>query len=245
MIENWKRGIVLTAFAFTASFGFAQWNDMAVRNGDSVWASSSLVETLGNRQVEYGPQALFDENLSTPWVEGVGGPGIGESVLILLQRPVEEIRLNNGFASSANLFLKNNRIKSVDIAVVAGLTAPGMVSETDYYLYKTIETTVAEGVPVRDIRDEQVLPFQLTTDDQYDLYLDAVMLFQEDEPFLFSMIAKDLGVDPENTGIVHYAREVMEFYGFFGIKLTINEVYPGSMYDDTCLSEVSFEFGDF
>lgn len=59
------------------------------------------------------------------------------------------------------------------------------------------------------------------------------------------MIAKDLGVDPENTGIVQYAREVMEIFGFFEIKLTITDVYPGSVYDDICLSEVSFELGDF
>lgn len=55
--------------------------------------------------VKYGPEALFDEDLST----------VGENVLILLQRP----------------------------------TAPGMVSETDYHLYKTIEKTVSKGFPLR------------------------------------------------------------------------------------------------
>lgn len=245
MTENWRRGLLAAVLAFTASVGFAQWNDISILDSESVWATSSLVETLGGRQVEYGPESLFDGNLSTLWVEGVEGPGIGESVLILLQRPVQEIRLNNGFASNPSLYLKNNRIKSVTITLYAGLTAPGMVSENDYYLYKTLATRVAHNIPVADTRDEQVLNFSISIEDQYKLYLDAITRFQEDEPFLFSMICDELGVDEENTGIVHYAREVMEFFGFFGLRLTIDDVYPGSAYNDTCLSEISFEFGDF
>jgi hypothetical protein len=245
MTENWKRCVLLTALAFTASLVFAQWKDISILENESVWATSSLVETLGNRQVEYGPEALFDGDLSTSWVEGVDGPGVGESVLILLQRPVEEIRLINGFASSPDLYLKNNRIKSVTITLYAGLTAPGMVSENDYYLYKTIETVVADNIPIADTREEQKLYFPLTIDDQYELYLDAITLFQEDEPFLFSMICDELGVDEENTGIVKYNREVMEYFGFFGLRLTINDVYPGSMYDDSCISEIAFELGEF
>jgi len=232
-------------FILGAAAAWGQWLEIPIQPGESVWASSSLVEQWGGRRIVYGPENLFDGDIATSWSEGAEGPGVGEDLLVLTQRPIEELRLVNGYASDAGLFLDNNRVKSLDVSIVAGLTAPGMVSETDWQLYFTRETVIAEGVLLDDAAEEQVLSIEWDDDDQYNLFYDAVEAFQADEGFLFSMICKDLGVDPENTGLVHYARDVMEFYGFYAVRLRIAEVYPGRKYDDTCLTELAFELGEF
>ena len=50
--------------------------------GESVRATSSLTETLGGKSISYGPENLFDQDISASWVEGADGPGLDESVLI-------------------------------------------------------------------------------------------------------------------------------------------------------------------
>ena len=230
---------------FAVQGAFAQLADFPAKDGESLWASSSLEEVLGGRYVVYGPEALFDGDISSPWVEGADGSGVGENVLILTQRPVEAIRIVNGFASSPNLFSANNRVKTLKASLVAGLTAPGMVSENDYVLYKVKETEFPDRFLLADAPGEQVFRMPLSEEEQYALFLGAVEEFRGEEPFLFSMICRDLGVDEENTGLAHYAAEVVEFYGFFAVRLTIEAVYPGRLYDDTCIAEIGTDLGRF
>lgn len=242
-----KTRIALWAILFVgvSAVSEAQMTDLPVAESTSLWASSILVENLRGRRVEYGPDALFDGDLSTCWAEAAEGPGLGENVLILCQRPVTEIRIHNGFASSSYLYRANNRPRNLRISIVAGLTAPGMVTEGDTRLYKVIETTVDTSLHVRDTREEQRFDFPISAEAQYRLMRDAIAEFREAEDFLFGMICRELEIDPEKIDIDEEARLIIAAYGFYAVRLTIESVYAGGRYDDTCLSEVSLEFTTF
>jgi hypothetical protein len=63
----------------------------------------------------YHPAYLFDGRLDFGWVEGVDGPGIGESVTITFDQPVtvNAVELWNGYQRSKDHFQKNARAKRI------------------------------------------------------------------------------------------------------------------------------------
>lgn len=67
----------------------------------------------------FNPYAARDNNAETAWAEGVPGDGIGERLIIEFDQEttITSVSLINGFAKIhdkyGNLYLKNNRIKSV------------------------------------------------------------------------------------------------------------------------------------
>lgn len=217
----------------------AQWHDFAAGPGESVWATSSLTEILGEKEVTYGPGALFDGDFSTPWVEGVEGSGIGESVTILLKEPVSEMVLVNGFAASQRLFLLNNRVKSLKLSLLAGFTAPGMVSERDYQLYLVQERPLGAW-ELEDHQNPQRHLFSWDSPGQGEFFDQVLRAFQEDQEFLFRMIREELGDLYQEENSPGTIRLIQELYGFLALRMTIEEVYPGSRYDDTCLGELIF-----
>jgi len=93
--------------------------DMFISNG-RITASSYLVE--GNRM--YFPEDIGKILLGTPWVEGVEGNGIGESITIdwskewLSERSVQTLIIFNGYISYSKpyLYTKNSRVKTVKIS---------------------------------------------------------------------------------------------------------------------------------
>ena len=146
------------------------WQELSIKQTDSVWASSSLKEILNGKEITYGPEALFDGNSASPWVEGVSGGGTGENILILTRKMVNSLVLTNGFASSPRLFTRNNRIKNMRVAFVAGLTAPGLVSEMDYYLYFTREKLMPDSFLLEDMPEPQIISLAFSEGVQSDFY---------------------------------------------------------------------------
>ncbi|MDP1829358.1 MAG: hypothetical protein Q8L48_39195 [Archangium sp.] len=67
----------------------------------------------------YHPGYLFDGRLDFGWVEGVKGPGLGESMALTFAAPVTvtAIELWNGYQRSDDHFKKNARAKKISIAV--------------------------------------------------------------------------------------------------------------------------------
>ena len=241
------------AFAFLFIFVFlsagtaldTNWTELEIQEGESVWASSAFRETLKGKEIIYGPENLFDGNPATPWVEADEGAGIGESVLILTGKIAKSIEIFNGFASRERLFLRNNRIRGVKVSFVAGLTAPGLVTELDYHLYFVKEKEVSETVYLKDSRQNQTISLGQWESVQDEFYQDVILQFSRDYPDFYSMILQDLGIPPEEGDGWMYSKLIMDFYGFFGIRLTIDSVYPGSHYNDTCLAELKFQLEEF
>ena len=223
----------------------ADWQELSIKQTDSVWASSSLKEMLNGKEITYGPEALFDGNTASPWVEGASGGGTGESILVLTRKMVNSLVLTNGFASSPRLFTRNNRIKNMKVAFVAGLTAPGLVSEMDYYLYFTREKLMPDSFLLEDLPEPQNISLAFSEGVQNDFYRGVIREFAADFPDFYVMILRDLGIPPEESESLMYQKLIMEMYGFFAIRISIGEIYKGSHYDDTCLAELSLELEEF
>ena len=241
------------AFAFLFIFVFlsagtaldTNWTELEIQEGESVWASSAFRETLKGKEITYGPENLFDGNPATPWIEADEGAGIGESVLILTGKIAKSIEIFNGFASSERLFLRNNRIKGVKVSFVAGLTAPGLATELDYHLYFVKEKELSETVYLKDSRQDQMISLGQWESVQDEFYQDVILQFSRDYPDFYNIILQDLGIPPKKGDGWMYRKLIMDMYGFFGIRLTIDSVYPGSHYNDTCLSELQFQLEEF
>jgi hypothetical protein len=82
----------------------------------SAQASSTLVEE-GKPADALSADKAVDGDISTAWVEGVEGPGIGESLTINLGRECELYRLSliPGFTKSQEVYWGNNRVKKVRV----------------------------------------------------------------------------------------------------------------------------------
>lgn len=116
---------------------------------------------------------IFDNNISTAWVEGKPGDGIGEWIKIGFEPDFElnQINIVNGYAKSKTIYEANNRLKKVKITFPDG--------KSEEYLLKD------------NVLDYQVLKLS----------------------------------KPVTTN---------------SIKITIMEIYKGTKYNDTCISEIKF-----
>ena len=237
---------LIILFAAAAAFCLpGEWQELNIGPGESVWADSSLKETLKGKELIYGPEALFDEDRTTPWVEGAEGDGAGEGVTILTQRKVTGISIVNGFAQSERLFLRNNRLKDFSISFIAGLTAPGLVSENDYQLYFVRERNYPAVFQVDDNMTRQYVSLYETEELQSRLFRETLSLFAQDYPDLYAMILDDLGISATDEISYFESILIMEVYGFFAARVTIDSVYSGTHYNDTCISEIILALEDF
>jgi hypothetical protein len=72
-----------------------------------------------------------------------------------------------------------------------------------------------------------------------------VKLFSEDYPDLFTMVLNDLGISSTNKIKDSDLDLIMEIYGFYALRITIRDVYAGTNYNDTCISEIELTLEDF
>jgi len=85
------------------------------RSGNgTLCVSSALPPAHGN---SYGARNLLDGNDNTAWVEGSGGQGAGDFVVIEFDAPrsVRGVIVQNGYAKNADIFGKNSRVKDVEL----------------------------------------------------------------------------------------------------------------------------------
>ncbi len=80
-------------------------------------AVSSTLATQGN--YSYGKENLVDENLSTAWVEGVEGYGIGEYILFENVSSHYDstlyLQINTGYVKTLKAWKNNSRVKGLNI----------------------------------------------------------------------------------------------------------------------------------
>ncbi len=222
------------------------WEEFALLLSTSVWASSELTETHGGRQVVYAAENLFDGDPSTCWAEGAGGNGTGESVAFITNKPVERIGLVNGFARDRDIFMKNNRVKSIRVSVIPAFTAPGLVTENDYHLFLGLSYHDREDIELQDTMEMQYVRFPFSEEEQRTIIRETTERFFQDHPPFASAIEGELGLgaygDLSETGREEYRDLVRAAFSMYCVRLEIADVYPGSAYDDTCLSEVEVAF---
>ena len=180
----------------------------------------------------------MDGDTSTPWVEGKAGSGIGEWIIIRARRPVESLQIVNGFARSPTLHDKNNRVKLITVSFLAGFTGPGMITESDYRIYRIQEFVAQEPIAVKDSSVPQTVPFPFTFEEQQTMFVSALKACISDPDHPLKDHLKNMGMSQEDYTTQENTRLITEKYGFIGYKITIGEVYRGSAYDDTCVSEI-------
>lgn len=77
-------------------------------------ASSTLApkQTITG-EMTYAPNQAFEDNLASAWVEGVPGPGIGDSLSLSFEQSVtiSRLELDIGFDRDQAIFFQNNRVR--------------------------------------------------------------------------------------------------------------------------------------
>lgn len=246
-----RNGFLLILLLICGSALHAQWEEFPVLPGESLWASSALSETLGSRVYHYPPENLFDGDRTTAWVEGIPGEGfpgegIGETLTVLVNRAVTGLALVNGYAKSPSLYEKNNRIRSLKLSLLIGFTAPGMISETDARLYLLKEFRSEEILSVKDIMETQSFKLSWSPEEQFDLCRTVLQEFTSENPYFLKMMLEETGLSEDTLFSDGTSLRLMtEVYGFIALRLSIDDVYRGSHYNDTCLSELSLELEEF
>jgi len=117
-----------------------EWKKMFLNDAMGVWDESSELADPGNDDDGIGKYCacwLFDNDVTTAWVEGVKGDGIGEYVLIGQKKNLpDKIHINNGYQKSESLYLKNGRPKSLGISLYVAYHLPADVTELGDSLFE-------------------------------------------------------------------------------------------------------------
>lgn len=108
-----------------------------------VYASSSLAEA----DVVHSPERIMDGNISTAWVEGAGGQGIGESVVFMLDNvyTVEGMWVAAGYQKNDRVYTINSRPEKITVSFSDGTSEEFMLEDVydfqDIRFSKPIETS--------------------------------------------------------------------------------------------------------
>ncbi len=219
-----------------------EWQQIQTHPEHPAMSSSELSELLGGRRVTYSADLAVDGDTSTCWVEGAEGPGIGEWLLVSTVGPVREIEVTNGFARSQTLFGRNNRVKLLQAQIIPAFTAPGLVTELDYVLYFGRSCSDPVTLELEDTSSPQGIRVPWTVEEQEEMIWTVLEGFFTEHEQFGRAIERELGysdtTDLSGRQLAAFLRDVQERYLRVFIRLVIHDVYPGSAYDDTCITEV-------
>ncbi|HUS86786.1 MAG TPA: hypothetical protein VMW76_06070 [Bacteroidales bacterium] len=174
----------------------------------------------------YGGQNMFDNNPATAWVEGEKGYGKGISLYVSAgEEIIESMSVRNGYQKSNDLFTKNSRVKNIRISIMAGFFIEGQVTEFES-VYHARQIGESKMIILADVNDEQNIKL----------------------PWKYSEIeeAKEIALEDFRNDFRVYLERAREMCPTcppgpdfkFILKLEIVDVYPGSAWDDTCISEL-------
>lgn len=108
-----------------------------------VYASSSLAEA----DVVHSPERIMDGNISTAWVEGADGQGIGESVVFMLDNvyTVEGMWVAAGYQKNDRVYTINSRPEKITVSFSDGTSEEFVLEDIhdfqDIRFSKPIETS--------------------------------------------------------------------------------------------------------
>ncbi len=138
------------------------------RDDFTATASSSLPDADGQ---SYQPSAVNDRDWQSAWTEGAPGDGVGEWLLLTLDKPspVHRLGIVPGYTQSAELYAANGRPAELDVSVNGGkpvrvkLPDEHLIRETYAFdlpskgeLVKTIKLTLAKVYPGSSYQDTAI-----------------------------------------------------------------------------------------
>ena len=177
---------------------------------------------------KYGPHNLLDADLATAWVEGADGDGIGESVTIEAGEILEEaIIIRNGYQKSQALFNANSRVKKLRLTLFAGFMIPGDVTEL-YAYFSVVPFGESVEVELEDKWGIQRIPMPFDIDEA------AEFKQEQHDVFIREAASRIEEIQANSEGF-----ESEPKFRYF-LRCEILEVYKGSKYEDTCISDIWF-----
>ncbi|MQY79630.1 MAG: hypothetical protein GH151_10635 [Bacteroidetes bacterium] len=208
----------------------AQWQKLFLRDAMGLNLSSSELDEVNPFEDlgKYGAHNLFDRDFSTAWVEGVEGNGIGESVYIGIGKELKDyLYVANGYQKTDVLYYYNNRVKAVRLSLFVTFMLPGDVTEIGVNLY-TLKYDDVKMILLKDTIGAQRIDFPF---DQM-----RVNRFKNQALLSFG---KDYEKEIEERSEVFVDSDNDYFAGYI-MLIEIREVYKGSKWDDTCISDIWF-----
>jgi len=177
--------------------------------------ATSALQSSANKLIgTYGVNNLFDHDFTTAWVEGIEGPGIQEAVFFCLSDSVNTLNIMNGYAKNKDLYKKNNRPRQLKLSLYIGVNPEGYVSEIAT-IYKSRIYLEEFTVNLSDTCSVQSFTIPVSWNE--------INGFKKQTLDSYTI---DFDIPPAETAVI--------------IKLEIYDVYAGSRWDDTCMSELFF-----
>lgn len=177
----------------------------------------------------YGGHKLFDDDSATAWVEGLGGHGEGEYIIAGLGKNLPlTLNIQNGYQKSEKLYKMNSRPRVLRLSVYAGIFLEGDQSEIACR-YRIKELPLEKYIELDDRMGNQ--SFDITFPGNYTNYRDS----------LVTLFKSDFAEELEQRRNMCPTCDLAPRLNFF-MKLEIKSVYPGSEWDDTCISGISFDY---
>lgn len=195
------------------------WTELSMysRNGMFVKATSELTDPNQSDHwvnEKYGAFNLFDANSQTAWIEGNVNDGIGESIFFSIPKNCQTVNIYNGYSKSQTTFNQNNRVKTIKLIIHIGINPVGYISEVSQHFFLNTYP-VNFTIELNDTDSLQSFPFPISSSELLD-FMDK---------------AKKEYLD-QYTEPIYLVTPI--------VQLEIIEVFKGSKYNDTCLSEIFF-----
>jgi len=203
----------------TPSLFAQEWEDISLRPNRYISAASSELDDGQDNEeginYKYGAGNLFDHNKATAWVEGVKGDGIGESVYVVIPNDCVTLKIFAGYGKSPAVYSSNNRVKRIKLSCYIGINPEGGITELDWLSFISQRFPGEFHIDLKDTADLQTFTFPFSVRDLYEFRQKVTDRFN-----------KDYGLT------VNQIRTILQ--------IEIEEVYKGSKWDDTCISELLF-----
>jgi hypothetical protein len=218
--------IIVCAIAWgnTGRYDLVKGEVITICDYEKAGATSTLIGNAKDPDI-YGPNNLFDGDTKTVWAEGSAGSGIGVQIVFAIPTPgysttlesgAKQINIINGFASSKDLFLANNRVKEIVLNLFVAVDIGEDENYCSRYALNIYDTKIFQ---LKDTMDKQSVKLDIDFANLKDFWRRSRDTYR-------------------SMGNSVFAGEYGRY--LFGV-LTIKSVHKGSSYDDTCISEISFE----
>ncbi|HBE72961.1 MAG TPA: hypothetical protein DDW31_02545 [candidate division Zixibacteria bacterium] len=202
-----------------------EWQELLIFGTRTATSTLKGEDWFGENIPAYSVRNMGDGDPATCWAEGVPGTGVGEKIYLVVKGKPGRLSMVNGYGKSAALYARNARVKAFRATALAAFNLPGDVSEvaTKYHIRKCGPAVKLEA---RDIQARQgiALPFDWANIEKTAGELAASF----DKDFAAQIADRSHGCEDR-------------FYRATILELEIAEVYGGTKYEDTCLSEIDLE----
>ncbi len=173
-------------------------------------------QALAEWSCMYGPAQVVDGDPATAWSEGVAGSGEGEIIVVHLGDAVD-VDIWTGFGMSERLHKRNGRPREVRVSVLQALS--GMANQFDLTVGHLVVLSRGTAT-LEDVNAYQPLALPafevITNRDRLDTLL---------APFFDGAVPQWVVNPMEPEESLYLAVEILS-------------VYPGSVYEDTLISEI-------